>query len=184
MQITSWIVSSGSSRQHQPQSQGSEMIETDFNEAQWCVCQPRPGDWTDRRNHISRDHAPRHSDMQPRHYQSSQWADVLRVAWSFPSQNIDRVSVRPRLMREIPWQSFLVDEQVDVYYFFLLSLRRTCHHVYLQTRNSKTSPDIQSQNRECQCQLNCLSDILLWTDILCELPVYYSGDEYYSLLSM
>ena len=120
----------------------------------------------------------------PRHYQSSQWADVLRVAWSFPSQNIDRVSVRPRLMREIPWQSFLVDEQVDVYYFFLLSLRRTCHHVYLQTRNSKTSPDIQSQNRECQCQLNCLSDILLWTDILCELPVYYSGDEYYSLLSM
>ena len=120
----------------------------------------------------------------PRHYQSSQWADVLRVAWSFPSQNIDRVSVRPRLMREIPWQSFLIDEQVDVYYFFLLSLRRTCHHVYLQTRNSKTSPDIQSQNRECQCQLNCLSDILLWTDILCELPVYYSGDEYYSLLSM
>ena len=120
----------------------------------------------------------------PRHYQSSQWADVLRVAWSFPSQNIDTVSVRPRLMREIPWQLFLIDEQVDVYYFFLLSLRRTCHHVYLQTRNSKTSPDIQSQNRECQCQLNCLSDILLWTDILCELPVYYSGDEYYSLLSM
>ena len=35
----------------------------------------------------------------------------------------------------------------------------------------KTSPEIQSQNTKCQCQLNCLSDILLSNDILCELPV-------------
>ena len=38
---------------------------------------------------------------------------------------------------EIPRRSFLVNEQVDVYYIFLLSLSITCNHVYLQTRNSK-----------------------------------------------
>ena len=40
---------------------------------------------------------------------------------------------------EIPRRgSFLVNEQVDVYYYiFLLSLSITCNHVYLQTRNSK-----------------------------------------------
>ena len=92
------------------------MIETDFNEAQWSVCQPRPGDWTDAITSDSSLILISWAETvlldtltcSPRHYQSSQWADVLRVAWSFPSQNIDTVSVRPRLMREIPWQSFLV----------------------------------------------------------------------------
>ena len=69
---------------------------------------------------------------------------------------------------EIPRRSFLVNGQVDVYYIFLLSLSSTQHVIMFISRQGtqKTSPEIQSQNTECQCQLNCLSDILLSNDIL------------------
>ena len=60
---------------------------------------------------------------------------------------------------EIPRRSFLVNEQVDVYYIFLLSLSITCNHVYLQTRNSKniTGNSITKH----RMSLNCLCKKLL-----------------------
>ena len=77
---------------------------------------------------------------------SSQSADVLTneasrdsfntKTWS-DNENQTEIPLMGEI--EIPRRgSFLVNEQVDVYYYiFLLSLSITCNHVYLQTRNSK-----------------------------------------------
>ena len=53
------------------------------------------------------------------------------------SNNEDQTEIPLMGEIEIPRRSFLVNEQVDVYCIFLLSLSITCNHVYLQTRNSK-----------------------------------------------
>ena len=73
---------------------------------------------------------------------------------------------------EIPRRSFLVNKQVDVYYISFCWVLAAAQHVIMfisRQGTQKTSPEIQSQNTECQCQLNCLSDILLSNDILWEL---------------
>lgn len=78
---------------------------------------------------------------------------------------------------EIPRRSFLVNEQVDVYYIFLLSLSSTtCNHVYLQTRNSKniTGNLITKHRMSMSIELLVGYSPFKWHSVRAPLRVYYS----------